>query len=188
GRSAAFDTEYWAGSWKYVVVTYDGSSTSEGLALYVDGTPAGEHPCLYGCIDESGNYPLPSRGSNDNTPAIGMQPDGSARLHGAVDEVAVYDRALTDEEILEHWNARTVPYCSTHLSVDDGGWHHLGLAADAVRTTLYLDGHQACALSTALASGETFQVGDPIPGSVGCSGTGAEACLFGPSAHARDLA
>ena len=92
-------------NWYHVVGTFNG----EKIQIYLDGELAGEKE-------------VPNNGPvmvwNDNNIEIGGRPDtnGGANLYkGLLDELAVYDRALTAEEIETVMNARDI------LTVDIAG-------------------------------------------------------------------
>lgn len=76
--------------WTHVACTYDGTA----LRLYLDGARVAAVP------DPA---PLP-----DTTAllTIGASPGGAMGWSGAADEAAVYDRALSAAEIVQHWAAR----------------------------------------------------------------------------------
>ncbi|VAX29791.1 hypothetical protein MNBD_NITROSPIRAE01-43, partial [hydrothermal vent metagenome] len=72
--------------WIHVVASYDGSM----MRLYQDGVKVGE-------IQKSGLLD-----SDVNTPVwIARNPDGSRAFHGAIDEVKIYGRSLTETEITQ---------------------------------------------------------------------------------------
>lgn len=72
-------------TWMHVAATYDGST----MRLFIDGE-----------LEASGPGPS-SIAVNDLALALGAEPDGSRPFGGALDEVRVYDRALTSAEIAE---------------------------------------------------------------------------------------
>ena len=76
------------GTTHYVVGTYDGTT----LSLYLDGALIATDATVV------------SMDANAVTLSIGRDSvTGAANLDGRIDEVAIYDRALTPAEILEHW-------------------------------------------------------------------------------------
>ena len=88
----------WDGNWHFVVGTYDGTT----VRLYVDGnevTPGTASNTVIG-------YQLPT-----DTFTVGGYPDPNCRQFafytGALDEVRVYDRALTADEISQLQQAST---------------------------------------------------------------------------------
>jgi hypothetical protein len=83
------------GQWHHVVATYDGTN----VRIYSDGV-------LKGGPTAAGNYQPQA-----SAPwRIGARTDLSFPLNGAVDEVALYAYALTDEQIAAHYfNRLTVP-------------------------------------------------------------------------------
>ncbi len=75
--------------WHHVVVTYDGSSTAAGVAIYVDG----ERETTETVADNLTGSIL-----NNETPTIGSR--NSAKYYsGAIDDVRIYDRVLTADEV-----------------------------------------------------------------------------------------
>jgi len=92
-------------NWYHVVGTFD----SKEIRIYVNGK-------LEGKKDVPNNAPVMVW--NDNNIEIGGRPDtnGGANLYkGMLDELAVYDRALTPEEVVTVMNAKDI------LSVDAAG-------------------------------------------------------------------
>ncbi len=107
GAGAYFQDDLTPGEWIHVVVCYE-----PGDKYTV--APAGVH------IYKNGVHRLgpPSRGTlystYDITPTHGSAPlhlgtrDGGSFLTGGLDEVAIYPRVLTHDEILENYNTATV--------------------------------------------------------------------------------
>jgi hypothetical protein len=78
----------WDGNWHHIVGVYDGSS----LKLYVDNVLLANTPAS-GSIASSLGTPL----------AIGRWQGGGFPFSGALDEVAVYDHALTADQVQTHY-------------------------------------------------------------------------------------
>ena len=77
------------GAWTHVSGTYDGSRTTSGMKLYIDGREAPTRML----VDESLN--------NTRTPAplrIGYGPGPEDRFRGLIDDARVYSRALEPEQ------------------------------------------------------------------------------------------
>jgi uncharacterized membrane protein len=84
------------GTWYYVVGTF--TNSTKNLSIYVNGN-----------LENStmGDAPIPTV----DYIHIGMDKESSTRFfNGSIDEVAIYSRALTPEEILEHYNARKAKF------------------------------------------------------------------------------
>ena len=94
-----FDAE--AGTWYHIV--YTTNAPENQLVLYVDGEERQR--------DEDGNGAL----ENMNERRIGSEHDGRF-LNGAIDEVRIYNRVLTADEVMQNFEART-----NTLSVDPKG-------------------------------------------------------------------
>jgi hypothetical protein len=85
----------WDNSWHHIVGTYDGSS----VRLYVDGVLLADTPASGSIASSSGIKLVVARFNNGGFP-----------FYGFLDEVAVYDHALTPDEV------------QTHYAVGTGGW------------------------------------------------------------------
>jgi len=77
-----------AGKWTHVAGVYDGSN----ITLYVDGN-------VEGVGESTGNL------ASGADLWIGRQAGGTGYFDGRIDEVAIHERALGDEEILDHYRA-----------------------------------------------------------------------------------
>ncbi|HEY2587873.1 MAG TPA: DUF1553 domain-containing protein [Tepidisphaeraceae bacterium] len=87
---AAAGAKVAAGKWAHVLVTYDGSRRSDGLALFVDGKPQPSRP--------GENVVL--KGSTHSDAPLRIGSDGKRGLNGgAVHDVRIYRRALLPEEV-----------------------------------------------------------------------------------------
>jgi hypothetical protein len=87
-------TDLTDGNWHHVVAVRDNSSGQN--ILYVDGSEEDAKTVTYTTGFESGTAAL----------NIGwLNLSGHYRFNGTLDEVALYDRALTAEEILQHYTA-----------------------------------------------------------------------------------
>src|SRR3989339_830900 len=78
--------------WHHIVGAYDGAA----MKLYQDGVKVAE-TATTGNID-----------TNTTALNIGRQPSGAGRFSGIIDEVKIYNRALTDAEVLSHYNPAPV--------------------------------------------------------------------------------
>ncbi len=75
--------------WQHVAVTYDGSSKQEGVKIYIDGQPVAtkvEQNSLSATIATSTPFKIGSRSR-------------SAHFNGEVDDLRIYGRALSAEEV-----------------------------------------------------------------------------------------
>ncbi len=77
------------GVWYHIAATWDGTTDADGLKMYVDGVPDASHTASQGTI-KTNNYALQIGGKNSSD--------------GTIDDVRVYDRALSAEEIEELYN------------------------------------------------------------------------------------
>lgn len=84
------------GQWHYVAMTYAGTSTAAGVKLYVDGV-------LESSLIQSDT--LDSNSILNNVPfTIGSRENGGVPFSGELDEVQVWNRALTAQEIADVYN------------------------------------------------------------------------------------
>ncbi len=102
------------GSWHHVIVTYDGSNSASGFSIYIDGKPETltiTHDSLSGSTLSDANFTIGSR-------------DGGEYLNGKIDEVAIYNRALSAEEIQVNMHTRLTggePNLIAYWDFDEGG-------------------------------------------------------------------
>jgi len=125
------------GYWHHVVGTFDRSLPSGRLRFYVDGI-------LYGTNDAYDEDILPG----DEGVEIGRHWCGSAQdgFHGIIDEVRVYDRALSHDEILDLYWSTTHP--DPQNDTTDGDKSDVsGTSSDPVNTATGSFFHQETDLS-----------------------------------------
>lgn len=77
------------GEWQHIAFTYDGNRKTKGIRIWIDGKPA----TIKSTFDEL-TYPF-----NPKVPFM-IGSGGGLRFQGAIRDVRVYDRALTEEEAL----------------------------------------------------------------------------------------
>ncbi|MHC4739865.1 MAG: LamG-like jellyroll fold domain-containing protein [Planctomycetota bacterium] len=91
-----------AGTWQHVAVTWNGS-----LAIfYVNGENAGEDNICSGAIPDALGYDMYIGYSYSDIPTAG----GHRPFDGTIDEVAIYNRALTVQEIEDIYHCGVVVY------------------------------------------------------------------------------
>ena len=76
--------------WHHIMVTYDGSRTSKAIRIYVDGKPE-KFKVLLDDLNVSFKNQEPFR--------IGSGGKTSSRFQGLIDDVKVYDRSLSPDEV-----------------------------------------------------------------------------------------
>lgn len=101
-------------NWHHIVATYDGSNSVNGLKIYVDGTEKTD-------ISTRWNDP-PSGPALNNAPLlIGDMDDtgsGTGEFDGRIDEVRVYNRALSEQEIDRLYDMVVDPTCSKDNAIN----------------------------------------------------------------------
>jgi hypothetical protein len=108
-------------TWSTLVVTYDGSSRAAGLRIYLDGSPLATET-LRDRLTRDIDYRKAWRDNSDQPPlTIGARFRDSGFKNGLIDDVQVFDAALTAAEVrgtlrdspddvaFAHYLARAVP-------------------------------------------------------------------------------
>jgi RHS repeat-associated protein len=93
------------GAWHHVAMTYDGTSTAAGVRFFVDGQPDGTGTVLYDTLTGSPE--------NTNDLYLGARAATTFWLNGALADVAVYPKALTQSRLAAHKTAATASSTST---------------------------------------------------------------------------
>ncbi len=79
------------GEWSHVAVAYDGTRLTKGMKIYVNGAPVE----LKTIIDHSNNDTI----ENDKPLRLGFGPEADERFVGWMEDVRIYDRDLSGEEV-----------------------------------------------------------------------------------------
>ena len=95
GRSYNGLAQYF-GQWTHIVATYDGSGTEAGIKIFINGLQVDN------LSDTAGNY----TGFDDSAYDlfIGRRHDAADRFRGLIDEVRIYNRALSASESKNRYN------------------------------------------------------------------------------------
>jgi|GEM_PF-4347272 len=123
-----------SGAWQHVVVTYSGAS----LWLYVNGVRAN---CASNTSDGASFYGM----------HMGKNPGFGEYYHGALDEVRVYNRTLSDAEVLELYGAGQPDWSRM---VGTPSWESGGHAAADGAGNVYLCGWAYSAVDSQPYAGE----------------------------------
>ncbi|MHC4737614.1 MAG: LamG domain-containing protein, partial [Planctomycetota bacterium] len=94
-----FDVNIWDGKWHHVAAVYDNISM---IDFYVDGVLAGHHfarPWDWAGTNGTTNYPIWIGANVGEVLGGGAYADGYHAWKGRIDDVRIYDRALTELEI-----------------------------------------------------------------------------------------
>ena len=86
------------GTWYHVVVTYDGSATAAGVHIYVNGTDQ----TLTTNVDA-----LTLSTVFTNAFRIGESSDGIGDMNGLIDEVGIWNKVLSSQEIADLYNSNS---------------------------------------------------------------------------------
>ncbi|MCU1437018.1 MAG: hypothetical protein JWP66_105 [Naasia sp.] len=85
------------GAWHHLVGTVSGGTDASGLRLYVDGILVSSDPSVSTAEDNSSGYWRIGGDSHWGA--------GSPYFAGDIDDVAVYQKVLTDTQVRDHWTA-----------------------------------------------------------------------------------
>jgi len=83
-------------TWSNCVITYDGSSSANGVNLYVNGV------LITKIITEN---TLTDTTINNANLQISSRPQGDALFRGSINDVNIYNYALTAQQVLDNFNA-----------------------------------------------------------------------------------
>jgi hypothetical protein len=86
--------------WEYVCITYDGSSRANGVHFYVNGNEVSKI-----VIQDNVAGPM----QNSVPFRIGRRDGGTSSFKGSLDEVRIYNRVLTPEEVITLYSAGVGP-------------------------------------------------------------------------------
>jgi len=85
-------------TWTYLVATYNGSSLSSGIDLYLNGVKE--------VISSTVGNNLTSTTISNETTWIGQRrPSTQGPFNGKISQVSIYNRALSSSEVLHNYNA-----------------------------------------------------------------------------------
>ncbi len=79
------------GQWIHLVATYNGSSTSSGMKIYLNGSRVDD------AQNDSGSYTAMENGTNPFE--IGASTSGGVYSNGAIDEVAIFSTELSASDV-----------------------------------------------------------------------------------------
>jgi hypothetical protein len=94
------------GDWHQVVASYDGTSGSAGVTLYIDGQSVAHTATTL--AGTPGTTLQTATNGRLYCGAIGGTASG-LRLEGDIDEPAIFNRELTGQEVADLWSAHSVP-------------------------------------------------------------------------------
>lgn len=101
------------GNWHHIALTYSGSGLASGMKLYMDG----QQLALTALNDALTNDPL-----NSGDLAIAARTGGGVNFVGNMDEVSIWDSALTAIEVDEIYNAGFANDLSQHSNGSIIAW------------------------------------------------------------------
>lgn len=109
GFKISYTTATTKGQWQNVVVTYDGSTTKEGISIYIDGSDLGTPNTIF-----RDNY---LGDFQDTSPFyIGFGP-GTRYFEGNMDEFGIWDKELSSSEVTELYNSGIPKVLTSHSAV-----------------------------------------------------------------------
>ena len=120
GRSYGTALTSYQGQWIHVACTYDGSSASSGIRIYLNGVRVDD-----ASSDIAGYVAM----ENTSSPLlIGKQSGGSGDTfaNGYMDEVAVFNTELTESQVQSIYNATTTGKTADLSSLSPVAWYRMG--------------------------------------------------------------
>ena len=101
------------GHWRHVTALYEGSEGKDAMRahaswvrLFIDGREV-ETAVLFDDLQSGAKFQVPYHIGHDNAPS-------GARFDGAIDEVAIWKRALSEAEIRQEFEATAIPWALRH--------------------------------------------------------------------------
>jgi hypothetical protein len=155
------------GTWVHIVVTYSGSGTVAGITLYVNGQPATT-------TTSSDNLAGATVLAATNL-FIGARAGGGSAASATIDEVAIYERVLTETEVSQRYREIISLTADTEYNVfpaiiyaDDSSIHvayrrataHL-LSKGTIQRKISYDAGATWSTADEIASHATYDVRDP---------------------------
>ena len=104
------------GQWIHVACTYDGTSSSDGIKLYLNGLQVDNTP------NDSGSY---TAMENSTQPLLIGQQAGTYS-NGYMDEVAVFNTELSADQVQGIYNATTTGKTADLSSLSPVAWYRMG--------------------------------------------------------------
>jgi hypothetical protein len=110
--------------WQHVCVIYDGSNAGTGFTCYVNGV------LKVRSINQAG--PISGTMNSWGNLTVGAREDGTKKFIGYLDELAVYDVALTVDQVLEIYNSGAPNKLDSNTSGPDLlAWYRCGDVDDS---------------------------------------------------------
>ncbi len=98
-----------SGAWRHIVITYDGSATAAGVTIYIDGQSVALLITSDGMA--VGDSILNTRDFN-----IGLRGTSSNEFTGNMDELGMWDKELTQDDVDKIYNERKPSDLKLHPS------------------------------------------------------------------------
>ncbi|AJM92200.1 LamG domain-containing protein [Nitrosopumilus piranensis] len=94
--------------WYHVTVTYDGSSNQSGMKIYINGS-----------LDATGIGNTIVGFLNNNVVVIGDDDNGSNRFKGDLDDIRIYDYALTSDQVQDLYRFNPLIHTELLEAIED---------------------------------------------------------------------
>ncbi|MEK7116540.1 MAG: LamG domain-containing protein [Patescibacteria group bacterium] len=111
------------GAWQYVAVTWDGSTTATNAKIYINGTESAYDPTYGGQTDGSTDR-VDDTGKNVH---IGDCSNTNCIFDGLIDDVRIYNRALSASEVLALYKSGAAKINASSADLDNGSTLEQGL-------------------------------------------------------------
>lgn len=140
------------GQWYHAVVTYDGSKTSSGIKLYLNGNPVDNADYASGTYTASRNSSTLLR--------VGAVQSNNTYSNGKLDEIAIFNTELSSPNVTAIYNSGKPATLSGYNPV---GWWRMGDNDGATGTTIT---DQGGSNNGTLTNGPTFHDLSTAPDSI----------------------
>ncbi len=162
-------------TWYHVVYVV----TPTGYTIYVNGTNAGSNTWASA---------TPILFNSTHTLCVGADSDAAfEELSGKLDEVAIYNYALTSTQVANHYNtginsSAGVTSCTSLSTLGSGVWNAIAGIFDGTNAILYVNGRQECTMT--VSGSLTTPASDVIAGATSATskywtGSLAELQIYG---------
>ncbi len=135
------------GLWYHVAAVFNRYS----ISLYVNGQ-------FMAKCDSVNGYNIVA--SPNPTMAIGMNPNDNtlANVNGVIDEVAIYDKALTIDRIKAHYNEASYNYCTSPIDLAVNDTVNYSMTFDGVESRLYKGNRLECAMRPGISYDDSIDL------------------------------
>jgi hypothetical protein len=97
--------------WNHVVATWDGGTSASNIHIFINGTESTYQ------VSSDGSGPFDTSGK---TTRVGNRADGTRDFDGIIDDVRIYNHALSDSEVKQLYNLGTAKIGHSNVGISNG--------------------------------------------------------------------